>query len=77
MRIAQGWNHREAAGALGLLRCQVTKIESGDRGVSLIEVPGFCAGFKLTEPEFMEEWLKERRREARLMEEFERRRLRF
>lgn len=77
LRTAQGWNHEEAAEALGWPRTRVTKNENGDRQVKLIEVPWYCLNYGVAEVEFMEEWLKERRREERLLAEFERRRLHF
>ncbi len=79
LREGKGWKHREAAQALGVSRSEVTKWEGGGGGrqVRLIEVPGICRGYGLTELGFLEEWLKERRREAKAIQEFERRRVSF
>ena len=77
LRNGKGWKHREAARELGISRSGVTKMEGGGRHVRLTQVPLICVAYGLTEPEFMTEWLKDRRHEARLMEEFKRRRLRF
>lgn len=79
LREGKGWKHWEAAKALGVSRSGVTKWEGGGGGqhVRLIDVPGICRVYGLTESGFMDEWLKERKREAKVIQEFERRRLRF
>jgi DNA-binding XRE family transcriptional regulator len=79
LRNGKGWKQREVAQVLGISRSGVSKWEGGGGGqhVLLIHVPRICRAYELTEIGFWGELMKERRREAREIQEFERRRLSF